>query len=1062
MGTNSCKCCTSNAPKPEQKEVPEVTACIDDVLAEGHSFQELAKESVKVQSSSLVDSESTPSVGHALEEALNQNGGFSECQTKKDTAEQEKGASSATRHGGKHRTRVSIKEGIVNPEFLATIPLFKRCLSDEEIKDMAAAMKSVCFTEGELFIKQGDKAFEFFVILSGMVAVLIANKDGSDDEQVALLKEGDIFGEAALVTGGFRNASLRAETDVMCFSISSHKIKELGLEKRLQFTRRAAVGRECILDKNLSSSSILSSESNGASRTSHDSEDEALVNKALQSNSNLKHLLPADDNVAKEAMQYCKRQLVEKGTDVIVQGDQNADSFYVIEHGSFSVTVAEKRSSIRKKFDKAMTRGLTSEFTNKVVATLRRGQSFGELALLYRAPRAATVSALEDSSVWVLDRNAFKDVLRKIALSKNKDYGRYLDGLDLLSSLSSAEKRMLTTAFESIHFIKGSLIFSPGDESVCLYILIDGEVEIVDVKGRKKIIRANFGKKTWKYIGQEALLSTRPRSNKVTVLSPTARALTLDRNAFSMLLRGEAPSSTRNSGTGRASAGAVSVGRVSTESTSTGQASVGLASTGLSSTGTLGGSSWFKYIGYVNQLRVTASMPDDIKESVARSLTQENYQQSDFIYSIGDSADKFYILVDGTLEQLDGKRCTLIEACPGAGVVCHFGDREIINGKMRTSGVKVVSNTAIVLAVGQDIFVKLLSPYKDIFTRFWVGAEQIAKRDLTMMGVVAHGTFGPIEVCRHNTTGQIYALKTMSKYLIVKKEAQRSVMRERAVWLQLKSPFVMQLFGLYNEAQSLHYLLEFVSSGSLGEVYHLQGFYGRVEHARFYIAAVVCALRHIQKRRLIHRDVKPENILLSRTGHPKLCDFALAKPLIGKTFTTCGTPQYMAPEVLIGTGHTKAVDWWSMGIMVFELLAGAPPFVSESDEVLQVYSQVMKGISKVTFPEACHGDAEDLVRKLCDQDPGTRLVGAPNVMAHPWYQDFDWRAMASQSLDPPWRPLDSGGSNAVRESVHNHDLPSGSEEYVDDGSGWDRGFASNLDRLGSGSGISWTKLPQGA
>jgi len=1002
--------------------MPEVQACLEDVTTEA-SFSSTAADAAKGRETSDVDpSAARPTAAEALQDAEHRSGVPGEAASPEShvtVAEGEK-AAGTPRLGSRRRHRVSITEGVVNPDFLGSVPIFKRCLSEEEIKQMADNMISVTFQEGETFIKQGDKAESFYVILSGMVAVL--QQEREEVKQVAILNDGDVFGEAALVSAGSRNASLRAETKVICFCISHQKVREIGLDKKLTFNRRPAVGREQILDKNLSSSSILSHPASD-SDMAHDEEDEALVNKALLANANLKHLLPSGENVAKEAMQFCRRLAVKKDTILIHQGDREADSFYIIEQGAFSVTVVEKRKSF------SFGRKNTENFNKKCVGTLRRGQSFGELALLYRAPRAATVTALEDSSVWVLDRHAFKEVLRKIAFSKNKDYSQYLNGLDLLNSLSAAEKRLLTTAFESVHFVKDNQIFSPGDASTCLYVLIDGKVEIVDEKSRRKVLEANYGKKTWKYVGQEALLSTRPRGCRVTVLSATARALTLDRNVFSMLLRG---------------ASAADVKELAQQK----------------DTADVKGSDWFRNIGHVNQLRATASMPEDVKEAVARALEQVSYTQSQYIYRIGDCADNFYVLIDGVLEQLDGKRATLIEAYPSDAIVSHFGDREIFEGKMRQTSVKVVSETAVLLRIDQENFIKLLSPYKEIFSRFWAGVEQILKKDLSMLGVVAHGAFGPIEICRHNTTGQVYALKTMSKQLIVQNEAQRAVMRERAVWLQLRSPFVMQLFCLYNEPQSLHYLLEFVSSGSLGEVYHMQGFYGSLEHARFYIAAVVCALRHIQKRRLIHRDIKPENILISRTGHPKLCDFALAKPLIGKTFTTCGTPQYMAPEVLIGTGHTKAVDWWSLGIMTFELMTGAPPFMSDRDEVLQIYSKVMRGISKVTFPAACNGKVGDLIRQLCHQDPGMRLIGAPNVMAHPWYLDFDWRGMAGQSMDPPFRPLDSTShAQLPRESVQNHDL-SKCPDYKDDGSGWDRGFASNLHHLGSGSGISWAKLPE--
>merc|ERR1711970_154066 len=112
-------------------------------------------------------------------------------------------------------------------------------------------------------------------------------------------------------------------------------------------------------------------------------------------------------------------------------------------------------------------------------------------------------------------------------------------------------------------------------------------------------------------------------------------------------------------------------------------------------------------------------------------------------------------------------------------------------------------------------------------------------------------------------------------------------------------------------------------------------------------------------RRIIHRDLKPENVLLNQDGLPKLTDMGLAKFVIGKTYSTCGTPDYFAPELIASTGHTNAVDWWTLGILTFEMMSGHPPF--ESAYPMQIYSKVMKGIGKITFPPKLKGACEDIV-----------------------------------------------------------------------------------------------------
>merc|ERR1719407_197475 len=124
-------------------------------------------------------------------------------------------------------------------------------------------------------------------------------------------------------------------------------------------------------------------------------------------------------------------------------------------------------------------------------------------------------------------------------------------------------------------------------------------------------------------------------------------------------------------------------------------------------------------------------------------------------------------------------------------------------------------------------------------------------------------------------------------------------------------------------------------------------------------------------RRIIYRDLKPENLLLNEFGAVKITDMGLAKFVIGKTYTTCGTPDYFAPELIASTGHTNAVDWWTLGILTFELMSGHPPF--ESAYPMQIYSKVMKGINKIQFPPKCKGEVEALVKSLLTKEPAERL-----------------------------------------------------------------------------------------
>merc|ERR1712113_559236 len=222
------------------------------------------------------------------------------------------------------------------------------------------------------------------------------------------------------------------------------------------------------------------------------------------------------------------------------------------------------------------------------------------------------------------------------------------------------------------------------------------------------------------------------------------------------------------------------------------------------------------------------------------------------------------------------------------------------------------------------------------------------------------------------------------------------------------------------------------------------GFHGREGHARYYVGGTIFAFEHLHSKKIVFRDLKPENLLLNDHGNIKLTDMGLAKVIMGKTYTTCGTPDYFAPELIASTGHTLAVDWWTLGVLLFELMAGHPPF--ESPSPMQIYQKVTKGINRVAFPAKCKGLVEDLIKALCKKEPSERLPmkkgGIENIKKHKWYSDFHWKEMESLTLDPPYKPAVKNKKDIANFSARKEDMPP-QVPYKDDKSGWDRDFATS-------------------
>jgi len=270
-------------------------------------------------------------------------------------------------------------------------------------------------------------------------------------------------------------------------------------------------------------------------------------------------------------------------------------------------------------------------------------------------------------------------------------------------------------------------------------------------------------------------------------------------------------------------------------------------------------------------------------------------------------------------------------------------------------------------------------------------------------------------------------------------------MNEKNILMMTNSPFVVKLYECYNGKQTLYFLMEPALGGELYATYNHRSFHGREGHARFYGAGIAFAFEHLHERHIIYRDLKPENILLTELGHTKLTDMGLAKFVIGKTYTTCGTPDYFAPEMIGSAGHTNAVDWWAFGILLYELMAGNPPF--ESEHPLMTYGKIMKGINKICFSPKCQGAVGDLIRALLKNEPSERLPMRPgsirNLKEHKWYRiiSFDWKALFEGKLEAPYMPLVKSKRDIANFYVRKEDMPR-VMEYKDNGSGWDASFAT--------------------
>eukprot|EP00124_Ichthyophonus_hoferi_P005720 Ihof_evm1s917 gene=Ihof_evmTU1s917 len=292
--------------------------------------------------------------------------------------------------------------------------------------------------------------------------------------------------------------------------------------------------------------------------------------------------------------------------------------------------------------------------------------------------------------------------------------------------------------------------------------------------------------------------------------------------------------------------------------------------------------------------------------------------------------------------------------------------------------------------------------------------EQDFHYDLSQFDVikqVGSGAFGKVQLCRHIQSKEMVVLKIIRKAFVLESKELGHVKEEIDTLTQLSAhdcPFVVKTLGSFQDAQHIYYIMEYIPGGELFS--HLRSSkHGRFSErrAKFYVAELMLALEYMHEREhIVYRDLKPENMLLDEKGHLKLIDFGFAKhvEVDDKTYTLCGTPDYVAPEVVKGEGYNKEADLWSLGVFIYELLVGRGPFVTTDDRGRVDYRDILSGTFSfpTSFPLSIQ--VKELVHKLLIVDRRRRLGskgGIAEVKRHLWFKDIDWAGMAVKAVKPP-------------------------------------------------------------
>ena len=293
--------------------------------------------------------------------------------------------------------------------------------------------------------------------------------------------------------------------------------------------------------------------------------------------------------------------------------------------------------------------------------------------------------------------------------------------------------------------------------------------------------------------------------------------------------------------------------------------------------------------------------------------------------------------------------------------------------------------------------------------------KKVKLEDFKILKVIGRGSFGKVCLVEYLPTHETYAMKSLKKDILIEQEQIENTLLEKKILQTIDYPLLCCLVFCFQTEERIYFVqteeriyfvMPFLSGGELFQ--HLRKFRTfSEEKVRFYGAQIALALEYLHKKGIIYRDLKPENILMDDQGYLKLADFGMAKKLgeNEKAMSFCGTPEYLAPEIITMEGHDRMADWWSFGILLYEMLCGLPPFYMEN--VDKMYDMIKN--SQVKFPKRINlsDNAKDIIQKLLEKNPKKRLGyknGIEEIKKHPFFDKIDFKAVEERKLKAPFIP----------------------------------------------------------
>ncbi|KAM3963402.1 cGMP-dependent protein kinase, isozyme 1-like [Aphomia sociella] len=461
-----------------------------------------------------------------------------------------------------------------------------------------------------------------------------------------------------------------------------------------------------------------------------------------------------------------------------------------------------------------------------------------------------------------------------------------------------------------------------------------------------------------------------------------------------------------------------------------------------------------------DNLRFLASVPflKSVKQpelvKISECLKREFFSTGTAVVRQGDVGDKFYIIRGGTaaVTKRDGEGEKLVNSLRRGD---YFGEQALLRQDQRLATVTAMAPGVECLTLNRLHFIELLGTIEDLINRpledqpshiknksqIKSEYQHVELKDLEILGTLGVGGFGRVELVKYKPDPNItFALKCLKKIDMVQLQQQENVYNEKYIMTVCDSQFICKLYRTFKDKKYIYLLMEPVLGSDVWTILQKRKYFPE-NVARFMMACVIEAFEYLHSKDIIYRDLKPENLMIHKNGYIKLVDFGLAKqiPPNTKTWSFGGTPEYVAPEIILNRGHDRAVDCWALGVLVYELLVGKPPFRAPGGDHMKTYSLILRGIDDIKFNQRVNNSAKMLITNLCRPIPAERLGylkgGIADIKSHEWFHRFNWKGLQKTKLKPPLEILVANNSDLSNFETYPKD-----REPANETSGWDIHF----------------------